>query len=469
MNAVDALRHLRRVGLLALACCASLTTPAAARAATRTFQFTRAEQTFTVPAGVTSLYVVAIGAPGGTGFGNTRGGPGGKGAKAAADVAVMPGDVLYVEVGGPGGDASGSSGAPPAPGGFNGGGVGPTCQVCDGGGGGGGASDIRTASASGNPISSLQSRLIVAGGGGGGGGEGGIAGGAGGAGGHPGTPRPSSCTSGSGCGGGAGTQSAGGSGGASYSGCAPDGSQGVLGIGGEGGGASSSSCNDGGGGGGGLYGGGGGGSGAPGPPGTGGGGGGSSGFKIVSGTTHTSIGPSPTATPSITITYRPGLTVARGGTGAGTATSSPAGISCGTACSHAFQAGTVVTLTAKPASGSQFAGWSGPCRGTGKCKVTMNAARSVRATFNKVVPPPDTSITGVNPSRAKRKATFDFKGSGGSGALHFQCLLDSGGWKSCSSPKTYTGLSLGSHTFQARAIDARGRADPTPAKVAFKI
>jgi len=30
-------------------------------------------------------------------------------------------------------------------------------------------------------------------------------------------------------------------------------------------------------------------------------------------------------------------------------------------------------------------------------------------------------------------------------------------------------LKRGSHTFQVRAIDARGRADPTPAKLAFKI
>jgi len=41
----------------------------------------------------------------------------------------------------------------------------------------------------------------------------------------------------------------------------------------------------------------------------------------------------------------------------------------------------VVNLTATPASGSAFAGWSGACSGTGACSVTMNAATSVSAMF----------------------------------------------------------------------------------------
>ncbi len=44
-----------------------------------------------------------------------------------------------------------------------------------------------------------------------------------------------------------------------------------------------------------------------------------------------------------------------------------------------------MTLTAKPASGSTFAGWSGACSGTGTCRVSMVSNKSVTATFNKVV------------------------------------------------------------------------------------
>ncbi|MGR0481752.1 MAG: InlB B-repeat-containing protein [Candidatus Electronema sp. V4] len=75
------------------------------------------------------------------------------------------------------------------------------------------------------------------------------------------------------------------------------------------------------------------------------------------------------------------LTVSKNGTGSGAVTSNPPGISCGTACGASFTAGQSVTLTAAAASGSAFAGWSGACSGTGSCVVTMDADKSVTATF----------------------------------------------------------------------------------------
>ena len=88
------------------------------------------------------------------------------------------------------------------------------------------------------------------------------------------------------------------------------------------------------------------------------------------------------------------LQVAKNGTGAGTVTSSPSGINCGTTCSRSFSGGTSVTLTATPASGSIFAGWNGSgCTGTGSCTVQVNDNRSVTATFNTsaTAPPPPAS------------------------------------------------------------------------------
>jgi hypothetical protein len=77
------------------------------------------------------------------------------------------------------------------------------------------------------------------------------------------------------------------------------------------------------------------------------------------------------------------LTVATAGAGTGTVTSVPAGINCGATCSFAFPGGSSVTLTATPAAGSTFGGWSGSgCSGTGTCTVTMSSAQSVTATFN---------------------------------------------------------------------------------------
>jgi len=76
------------------------------------------------------------------------------------------------------------------------------------------------------------------------------------------------------------------------------------------------------------------------------------------------------------------LTIAKSGTGADTVTSSPAGISCGGACIGSFATGASVALTATPAAGSVFTGWSGGgCSGTGTCQVTLNADTTVTATF----------------------------------------------------------------------------------------
>jgi uncharacterized repeat protein (TIGR02543 family) len=75
------------------------------------------------------------------------------------------------------------------------------------------------------------------------------------------------------------------------------------------------------------------------------------------------------------------LNLTRSGTGSGTVSSSPAGISCGTDCSETYTANTVVTLSAVAASGSSFAGWSG----SADCSdgvVTLNTDLSCTATFN---------------------------------------------------------------------------------------
>ena len=76
------------------------------------------------------------------------------------------------------------------------------------------------------------------------------------------------------------------------------------------------------------------------------------------------------------------LTVNKAGTGSGSVTSSPPGIDCGATCSATYTSGTVVTLTATPASGTTFTGWSGCDTVSGTtCTVTMSVARSVTATF----------------------------------------------------------------------------------------
>lgn len=80
------------------------------------------------------------------------------------------------------------------------------------------------------------------------------------------------------------------------------------------------------------------------------------------------------------------LTVTTAGTGAGTVTSSPAGIDTAVVDGNEadFEDGTTVTLTATAGDFSAFAGWTGACAAAvgATCDVTMDAAKSAGATFD---------------------------------------------------------------------------------------
>jgi phospholipase C len=95
-------------------------------------------------------------------------------------------------------------------------------------------------------------------------------------------------------------------------------------------------------------------------------------------TANTTVGATFTdVPPTVQLTVQ----IASTGTGLGTVTSSPNGISCGTTCIDTFPNGSSVTLTATPALGSTFTGWSGACTGTGTCTVSLTAATTATATF----------------------------------------------------------------------------------------
>lgn len=222
--------------------------------ATCTYSSTGSQDTFAVPLGVDQLTISAVGgqgAPGGdTGSGALDASTGGFGDNVTDTIAVTPGQVLYVEVGG-----NGSAG------GFNGGGSGGSGTYAFGG-TGGGSSDVRTCSESASTCpdgsaSTLASRLLVAAGGGGGGA--GDAPNAGGNGGGAETAGSAATDSRGTAGGGQpGTSSGGGAAGTGGGYNAVNGSGGTEGSGGQGADASSIDFYaGGGGGGGGLYGGGG--------------------------------------------------------------------------------------------------------------------------------------------------------------------------------------------------------------------
>jgi uncharacterized repeat protein (TIGR02543 family) len=87
------------------------------------------------------------------------------------------------------------------------------------------------------------------------------------------------------------------------------------------------------------------------------------------------------------------VTVTTGGSGTGTVTSQPAGISCGGAgagpCMADFPTGSVISLTAQGSS-SAFTGWTGACAGQSAiCTVTVTGALTVSASFSPLACTPD--------------------------------------------------------------------------------
>jgi Divergent InlB B-repeat domain len=80
------------------------------------------------------------------------------------------------------------------------------------------------------------------------------------------------------------------------------------------------------------------------------------------------------------------VTVIRGGSGSGSVSSAPAGITCGAGCSATFDPGQTVTLTATPDAGSRFSGWSGPCTGAAPTCAFEAAVgtQAVQASFVKL-------------------------------------------------------------------------------------
>src|SRR5574337_409172 len=110
--------------------------------------------------------------------------------------------------------------------------------------------------------------------------------------------------------------------------------------------------------------------------------------------------------------------------GAGSVTSSPAGLSCsGGTCNGSFSQGAVVTFTAKPQPSNTLQGWSGACQNSQTtCNLTLNSNVNFGVTF---VPAPTiqsvtpttgatgtpVTITGMNFGATQGSSTVNFDGS----------------------------------------------------------
>jgi hypothetical protein len=164
------------------------------------------------------------------------------------------------------------------------------------------------------------------------------------------------------------------------------------------------------------------------------------------------------------------VTITRGGTGSGSVTSTPAGITCGANCTATFDPGQSLTLEATPDSGSRFAGWSLACSGnTPTCTFTPGpGGASANAAFFKLATLTiHRSGRGVVRDEAGKiacgttcTATFD---DGSSTALHATPLRGYlfSGWKGACSGKA---LSCRIQVNGATTVDATFKAKPKPKK-----
>jgi hypothetical protein len=75
---------------------------------------------------------------------------------------------------------------------------------------------------------------------------------------------------------------------------------------------------------------------------------------------------------------------------------------------------------------------------------------------------PPGSIIADKPPATTQSSSASFAFASGEAGVSFECSLDGAAFSGCSSPKEYTGLSAGQHTFRVRAVDAAGNVEPEP-------
>jgi alpha-tubulin suppressor-like RCC1 family protein len=170
-------------------------------------------------------------------------------------------------------------------------------------------------------------------------------------------------------------------------------------------------------------------------------------------------------------------------TGAGGGAVGGEGILCPPDCEGRFPQGQVEILRAQPSPGSGFAGFSGPCTGTGPCQLRLDGDQTVTATFG---PPAGTAIAKAKISSRTKSASFSFQAPGA--ITGFQCALikpkvrrkrhrasrsavrhkPKPHFSACAAPKQFKHLRPGRYSFEVRALDILG-ADPKPAIRHFAI
>jgi hypothetical protein len=132
-------------------------------------------------------------------------------------------------------------------------------------------------------------------------------------------------------------------------------------------------------------------------------------------------------------------------------------------CAHGTLSVTFIVLAALPGDGSYE--WN-----TTLSSFSINSPQPLLYIDGT---PPTTSIVGTPPAVTNSNASFSFTGSDGSGSgvVAFLCSRDGEvpASSGCTSPKSYSGLTDGSHTFTVSAKDAAENVDLTPPSFTWQV
>ncbi|MBI4662446.1 MAG: SBBP repeat-containing protein [Verrucomicrobia bacterium] len=137
-----------------------------------------------------------------------------------------------------------------------------------------------------------------------------------------------------------------------------------------------------------------------------------------------------------------------------------------------------VPVSCRPSSGSTFALGSTTVNCSASDSRGNTAYGSFEVTVQDTTAPATTILSAVSGDGAlladggqtlSGSAGFAFGGSDLVGVASFECRLDGAPFTPRSSPALYTGLGIGVHTFEVRAVDSAGNADPTPATLTWTV
>ena len=97
-----------------------------------------------------------------------------------------------------------------------------------------------------------------------------------------------------------------------------------------------------------------------------------------------------------------------------------------------------------------------------------NTSAFTSSTWRIDTEPPPTPVLTATPDPSTTATSVSFAFTDGEAGVRFECSLDDNDWRTCTSPKGYSGLDTGRHRFDVRALDAVGN-HSRPATYAWTI